>query len=80
MEKLVEKFRDIINTSIYACRTIGENDWQTEDINRGKERCAELAKQIAVDFATYYDSLFATYSKEEKEKWFDEFLEDYAKV
>jgi hypothetical protein len=80
MEKLIEDFRNIINTSIYACHTEGKDDWCTEDINSGKERCAELCKQVAIDFATYHDSLFATYSIEEKEKWFNEFLEEYAKI
>ena len=53
MEKLVEKFRDIINTSVYASCTIGENDWQTEDINKGKEKCAELCKEISIEFVKY---------------------------
>ena len=53
MEKLIERFRDIINTSVYASCTVGKNDWQTEDINRGKERCAEFCKEISIEFVKY---------------------------
>lgn len=70
MEKLKDKFNDILNDSLVY--------WQEVKFTEHNERCAEEAKKLALAFANYQEN--SQYDEDKcmpQEALFDKFLNEY---